>query len=62
MLLSYGIFLFLYLFIPGLTSRDNIDDFSFRGASFLRLIIPPAVAGDKYITLPLTREGYEELY
>ena len=45
MLLSYGAFLFLYLFIPGLSAKDNIDDFSFWGAPFLRLIIPPAAAG-----------------
>ena len=40
-----GAFLFLYLFIPGLTARDNIDDFSFWGTSFLRLIIPPPGGG-----------------
>ena len=45
MLLFYGTFLFLRLIIPGLTARDNIDDFSFWGASFLPLIIPPPGGG-----------------
>ena len=45
MLRSYGAFLFLPLIIPGLTARDSIDDFSFRGASFLCLIIPPPGGG-----------------
>ena len=44
-MLSYGAFLFLYLIIPGLSARDNIDDFSFWGASFLCLIIPPPGGG-----------------
>ena len=31
---------FLRLIIPGLTARDNIDDFSFRDASFFALNYP----------------------
>ena len=68
MLRSYGAFLFLPLIIPGLTARDSIDDFSFWGGFFFvlnqpapvgadEINIPPAAAGDKYITLPLPREG-----
>ena len=45
MLLFCGVLLFLPLIIPGLTARDNIDDFSFRGASFLRSIIPSPGGG-----------------
>ena len=36
---------FLRYIISGLTARDNIDDFSFWGASFLPLIIPPPGGG-----------------
>ena len=45
MLLFCGVLLFLPLIIPGLTARDNLDDFSFGGASFLPLIIPPPGGG-----------------
>ena len=45
MIFLFGVLLFLCLIISGLTARDSIDDFSFWGASFLRLIIPPAAAG-----------------
>lgn len=48
MLLSYGPFFFA-LNQPAPVGADEIN-------------IPPAAAGDKYISLPLLREGYEGLY
>ena len=57
MLLSYGVFLFLCLIIPGLTARDNIDDFSFWGCFFFALNQPAPVGADK-INIPRCRGGY----
>ena len=54
MLRSYGAFLFLCLFIPGLTARDNIDDFSLGGASFFALNYPWPVGADE-INIPRCR-------
>ncbi len=55
MLLFCGGF-FLRLIIPGLSARDNMDDFSFWGASFFVLNQPAPVGADE-INIPRCRGG-----